>query len=505
MTYELKDGDLRDQLVSHGQASSISVLRLGNLVQTIWRRKWYLAGCMLISLGLGATYLAVAEPTYKVSARVLVQPRGWPMDNGASARHEEEFLATQAEIICSPSVIERALATVKQPITTSQDKDPMLAVLGMLTVRPVNGTNVLSVSYWCKNSIAGTSMVQGILGSYQQFLQEMNDGSRLETLGLLTRSEEGLRSELEDREKHYRELRKQSPLVGSGTGATTFQTTLLDRLQRTLSEVRDRRIDLENRMELMNLSSDSDLVARSAQHELIAVAVDAPTDGEQVEPRTPSPRVQTVQHVEFRPSLESNDDYAGLDLLANVKLTGAPDPSFILQEMYLAEVREKELGKNYGPKHPEIRALREEAAAWKERLRELNSQAPVTLQREITAAQIRENQLVERYNKEVEKTKRHDDFLVSDRQELDGINRLKTIHNSIIAQLNDWHLAEPDEDGGLGPKVVVLEAPATGSGPVWPKKSILLGLCAMTEQSSIRSASAYLLPNSQITEPRPLV
>ncbi len=107
----------------------------------------------------------------------------------------------------------------------------------------------------------------------------------------------------------------------------------------------------------------------------------------------------------------------------------------------------------------------------------LNNHASVALQREIAATQIRENQLVELYNRELEKAKANDDFLLSEQQELDAIDRLKTIHNSMIAQLNDWHLVEPGEDGGLGTKVVVLEEPSIGLGPVWPRKSLLLGLC----------------------------
>jgi len=451
---------------------------VSDMLDVVWSHKWRVGVSIVISLVLGTLYLISAEPIYRVSARVLVQRQGWPLDNRARARHEAEFLATQAEIISSPSVIEHALATVKQPFTTDPGMDPMVAMLENLTVSPVTGTNVLRVSYRCKNPIAGINMVQAILGSYQRFLQEMNDGSRMETLSLLTRSEEGLRSELEAREKHYRELRKQSQLVGTGKSATTFQTTLLERLQQTMSEVRDRRIDLQNRIELMTPSSDADSVAHRAQYKLTAVDLDAPTDGERVERITPSPPVHFVQHTEFRPSFGSSDDNAALDLLANVKLTGTPDPSLIVQILYLAEVRQRELAKICGVQHPEMRAAREQVAAWKDRLRMLNNQAPVVLQREINAAHIRENQLLELYNKELKKAKANDDFLVSEQQELDGIDRLKTIHNSIIAQLNDWQLVEPGEDGGLGTKVVILEAPTIGSGPVWPRKSVLLSLCA---------------------------
>ncbi len=51
-----------------------------DLVQVIWRRKGWLAGCLLISLALGAAYLTQVEPSYRVQARVLVQQQGLPLD-----------------------------------------------------------------------------------------------------------------------------------------------------------------------------------------------------------------------------------------------------------------------------------------------------------------------------------------------------------------------------------------------------------------------------------------
>ncbi len=295
---------------------------VSDLLAVVWRHKWHVGGSLAVSILMGILYLSYAKPTYQVSARVLVQPQGWPLDEGARARHEKEFLATQAEIVSSPSVIEGALAAVNQAIATDQDIDPMLAVLGNLTVRPVSGTNVLGVSYRCKDSLAGVNLVQAILGSYQQFLQEMNDGSRLETLRLLTRSEEGLRSELEEREKRYQELRKQSPLIGQRKDATMSQTASLERLEQTLSEIRDRRLDLQNRIELMTQPPDAGLVAGHTRPELAAVAYNVSTEGEQF-----------VQHADFRPALEPGDDHAALDLLANANLTGVPDLSFDCAEI----------------------------------------------------------------------------------------------------------------------------------------------------------------------------
>lgn len=443
-------------------------------MEVFCRHKLCLAGCLIISLGLGAAYSLYAKPTYKVASRVLVQPEGSPLRDGNSPRHELEFLATQGEIISSPAVVERAVASLKRPLTIEPGVDPVLAVLTDLTVKPLSGTNVLSVTYRCKESEEGISLVQAVLDSYQQFLQDMDAGSRLETLQMLTRSEEQLRSELENREQRYRELRKQSPLIGQGKDAN-LQITMLEKLGQSLAEVRNRRIDFQNRITLLGKSSDTRVAVRRPPLELTAVAVAGPPPEEQAELVSWSPYM--AEDALIPADVSSNKNIA-LDLIADVKLTVTPSPAQIFEELYRAEVRQKELAERCGADHPEMRAANERIAAWKGQLQELNEQAPIALQREIDAALRRENQLAVLYNAELEKAKSSDDFLVVEKQEMDGIERLKTMHNSLVFQLNDWRLLEPGEDGVWGTKMSIIEAPTIGTGPVWPKLSIVLLLSA---------------------------
>ena len=452
------------------QADITQSVGLPDLMAILSSHKLCLAGWLIVSLGLGAAYSFQAQPTYKVGSRVLVQAEGSPLSDGNSPRHEKEFLATQGEIISSPAVVERAVTSMKQPLTIEPGVDPVLAVLAELTVKPLSGTNVLSVAYRCKKSEEGISLVQAILDSYEQFLQDMNNGSRLETLQMLTRSEEQLRSDLENREQRYRELRKQSPLIGQGKDAS-LQMTMLEKLGQTLNEIRNRRIDFQNRMASLGESSETRLAVARANQRLTAVAVPGPPNEEIAE------RARWTPAEDALPPLGYNNNIA-LDLIADVKLTGTPSPGQIFEELYRAEVRQKELAQLCGKDHPEMRSAQQRIAAWKEQLHGLNEQAPIALQREIDSALRREKQLAELYNTELQKAKGSDDFLVIEKQELDGIERLKTMHNSLVFQLNDWRLVEPGEDGGWGTKMSIIEAPTIGSGPVWPKLSIVLLLSA---------------------------
>jgi uncharacterized protein involved in exopolysaccharide biosynthesis len=423
---------------------------LADLLGVLSRHKLCLVVWLLGALGLGVWYSSHASPTYKISSRVLVQTEGSRLDASGSPRFDVGFLATQSQIIGSPAVIERAVASMTTPLTVEPNKSPVLAVLEDLSVKPLSGTHVLTVSYQCKNPDEGISLVSSVLESYQQFLKDMDDNSRLETLRLLTQSEAQLRSDLEEREQRYRELRMQSPLVGRD--ATNLQATSLEQVGQDLSATRNRRIDFQNRLASLEKSTDGSVVTEPAKEVLTSLIADT------------------------QPSTNQNENLA-LYLIADVK-TGKPDPAQIFEELYRAEVRQKELAQRCGPDHPSMRAEQEKIAAWKKRLDGLNEQAPIALQREIDAALNRENQLSELYNAELKQAKANDDFLIIEKQELDGIERLKTIHNSLVFQLKDWRLMAPGDDGVWGTKMSIIEAPTYGAGPIWPKLPIVLVLSA---------------------------
>jgi uncharacterized protein involved in exopolysaccharide biosynthesis len=452
------------------------------LLGIVWRRKWLIASCMAVAVLLGVVYLRYAEPIYQVRARVLVQPKRWPLNERLEHQPEKEFLATQAQIVSSPAVIERVVPAISSHASLPEGMDPLLAVQQELSVEPVLGTNVLSVAYDCLVPSEGIATVEGILESYQRFLHEVNDDSRLESLNLLTRSEEKLRGELDEREAEYLDLRRQSPMVGRDRDALTFQWTLLQKLAEALSDARQSRIDLQNRVELLADASTETFPAVDAGRGAARAAADEAVD-DQVSSRSRTLVIPVSTRTTHSSVADSSTDRLPVmmtDPLVGTGMAVPPEFDLVSRELLAAEMREGRLAQHCGPKHPDLLAVRGQIASLRQRLVSLTRQAPATLQRELVVATTREDQLLELYEKELQAAKANEDFLVREGLELDGIERLKTIHNSIVAQLNDWHLVEPGEDGGMGVNVVVLEAPTIGIGPVWPKQPLLLSLCAAT-------------------------
>ncbi len=452
---------MRESRTVSETSGTITALRLRDIIALAWKGKWYLSGCVLVSLLAGAGYLMKVEPTYQVNARLLVQQEGFPLERDIQSRKDTEFLATQAEIIGSPAVVEQAAVSLEGKMPAGFGEGGVVrSILGSLLVKPVTGTNVLSISFRSHDEEFAVDTVNAIVHSYQKYLQEMDRDSNLHALDLLTESERTLRSDLEDLQAKYRRIRKNSPLMGQGAQAASVQRSLLENLGMSLSATRTRRIELENQIRVMKLSPTAHVAL--ADKGAVITPVSAPARLQSVSSQPDDPEL-----VDWRDSLVPNMQAEGYESLMSFR-----------QQVALAEIRLQGLERNYGEKHPEMKAVRKEVSAWKKVLHEMVENAPKMLERDLATIELQEQRLTDLYEKEFEKAKVVDSHLLEEQQALDGIQRVQMIHDSILTQLRELQLADQAlENGRSVVKVAVLEAPALKHHPIWPKKSVLLGGC----------------------------
>ena len=212
----------------HEPSDSVLALISPEFVAMLWRRKWHLALPVAIALALGFAYLLRVHPTYNVQARVLVERQGMPLEQERPSPRNDAFLATQAEIIRSPAVVARAAASLPARLIATDGVDPAAMILDSLTVKPVLGTNVLSVGFASPDEARGIQTVEAIIASYREYLRKSDHDSHIESLGLLTREERELRGDLNEQERQYLQLRQNSALLGQGADAAAVQLRVVD-------------------------------------------------------------------------------------------------------------------------------------------------------------------------------------------------------------------------------------------------------------------------------------
>jgi polysaccharide biosynthesis transport protein len=210
-----------------GDAHAAPSINWLGMLEIAWRRKSLLALGMVAALIVGSLYYSQQTPLYESEASVLIvrkRPEAVTGNEGQMSEFED-YVATHRLLIQSPLVVERAakadhLQTLE---TLSQEKgDVTASIIRKLKVEPIsndkgaNASNVLHLAF--RGPIADECgvIINSVLNSYQQFLDETYRDASADTVKLITNARDVLDSDISKLEKAYRDFRQNSPLVSYG-------------------------------------------------------------------------------------------------------------------------------------------------------------------------------------------------------------------------------------------------------------------------------------------------
>ena len=365
-------------------------------------------------------------------------------------------------------------------------------VLEDLEVQPLAGTSVLSLQFTARDDQKAIDMMQAVIASYRQFLQQQDQSAHRETMVVLAEREKGLRDDLKRLQSEYETLHRESPLLGRDSTAAETQRAALTRLGELLSTTKQRRIQLENyRMELAGLQNrapaNEALVEGFPSLEgpttLIRMPRAEPTTGvSQGTVREPAIASGEPNRAALSERVES-EERAAADLLSRMSREGIvsfEDPLLLQRSLSEALVREAELGQKFGPKHPDMRAVRGLIQSLRDRLTQTVRDAPAMVERELVAVREHEERLGKAYQEEFQRMKEVDHVLLQEEQVLAEIQRVQTVHATLMTQLNQSELSDEAAAGGRATiGVRVLDGPAIDTTKTWPKPVPLMAICVV--------------------------
>ena len=440
-------------------------------------------------------------------ADVVPDPADTVSSNGASrnlsatSASEPPLLAVSAEP--ARSIPRETLASVAvsgdhagDPIREAWRSWAVTEILEDLEVQPLAGTSVLSLQFTAQDDRDALVMMNAVIASYREFLQHRDQTSHRETIGVLAEREKTLRDELKRLQTVYESLHRQSPLLGRDATAAETQRATLARLGELLSTTKQRRIQLENyRTELAGLQNRAveaeslvgaplplnraTTLIRMPQVDALAESSAAGlTDSPAAKPSTGEISADSSNGVEQR---------AAADLLSRMSREGIvsfEDPLLLQRSLSEALVREAELGQKFGPKHPDMRAVRGLIQSLRDRLNQTVRDAPAMVERELVAVREHETGLEKAYQEEFQRMKEVDNVLLKEEQVLAEIQRVQQVHATLMTQLNQSELSDEAAAGGRASiGVRVLDGPTVDTSKTWPKPvpmlaiSVVIGMC----------------------------
>ena len=194
-------------------------LYLQDIPSILQRQKWVIAITTAVVMALGVIYLFTATKIYGAGTEVLVERRDSALGEFARVTvANNAFLATQAEIIHSQTIVEPALATLPFDLSDDPEADPVRIALASLSVSPVHGTDVLAIHYRGVDAEKGVWLLDAVLDQYRAFLSSIEFEGHSGALDLLREREHALGQQVAELEEEYKEsVRRSGSLDASGS------------------------------------------------------------------------------------------------------------------------------------------------------------------------------------------------------------------------------------------------------------------------------------------------
>jgi protein tyrosine kinase modulator len=239
-------------------------------IQQKWKQiaAWALLGCLLA--GMVSFF---ATPLFSVTAQVVIEQQD-PMEAAfGRSSGNSAFVATQAEILHSRSVIENAVANLAPSPATdvkAEDFNPVDDALEAVQASAISGTQVVALSYLGKDPIYGANLLTAIVDAYRHKFNADEIYMQQQRLQAKEDEYETLLKELEALESKLYTTRAEGFGGGSAEEAVAAQTQILRDQTERLGIVRQQRLALESQLlaGAVDISYD-DPITRGLQEQLV--------------------------------------------------------------------------------------------------------------------------------------------------------------------------------------------------------------------------------------------
>ena len=431
-------------------------------LQAAWHRKPLVLLGLVVGLALGGVYYVLAVPLYESKAQVLVVKKRPDNVTGMDTRHleVEDYVATQREIIRSQLIVERALkkpALAGSPSFDGGGESAADALLASLQITrnkgPAGYNNVLDLSQRTKTADQAAIVLDAVIDSYKDFLDETYHNMSDSTLDLVKKARDEVLQEILRKEAAYRDFQQKSPLVWVGQERSALWKDRLTGIESKRVALLLLRAEVQGQLDAIDNARQHKL----SRETILALIASHSGKGEEDNPR----RV---------PAMALREHLSPL----------------------LAE--ERKLAAVYGPRHPELQAIRREidrarvfysspAASWRTASNKEGGKAgpddPVEdhvhyLRQQLKQVQISERLLGEVYEQERSSAKKLAIYEAQDEGFRTDIARLNSLYDGIVKQLQNVRMVR--EVGGYEAKI--LSSPSTGR-KVAPKGILIFPAAAL--------------------------
>ncbi|MEH6588777.1 MAG: hypothetical protein V7746_00895 [Halioglobus sp.] len=240
-------GAEKNMLIQPISSPEVPGFTLDDAIDVVRQRPLTLLVFVLIGVLVALLMLKLIAPLYAVSARIVItqQAPGKLIDTDSGS---VTFIATQAEVMQSPTVVGAAVATLPRPEYLEPEQDTVVHALESVNASAILGTRVVALGYLGADANYGVALLTAMVDAY---VMEVRDSTRSgQTKSVDTKSGEldALLEKTVQLEAKIKEQRELNNIIGTANEAARAQANRLANLVTEIMKVRSRRIELESRL-----------------------------------------------------------------------------------------------------------------------------------------------------------------------------------------------------------------------------------------------------------------
>lgn len=221
-----------------------------NIFAVIWRRRWIVLACVLLSIIGGVVYYLKATPIYASTATIYVQDNALKMVNdpmGTGGR-SQAYLFTQCQVITSTAILGEALqnpavATAK---TLNGQSNPVGVLKSSISAAPDKLSDLINVSMESTSAQDAAVLVNAVVEAYILHQSQSHKSTALEVLKIFEKSRKDYDTALTTTQSNILELKKNNPDLTFSSDRGNLVTTKLGELADRLLKAQLRQIDIKS-------------------------------------------------------------------------------------------------------------------------------------------------------------------------------------------------------------------------------------------------------------------
>lgn len=310
-----------------------------NLLQIAWQRRSLVMLGVVGGLIVGGIAYVQKPPTYQTNAQLIViKKQGNPLsgtDPDPRQSYYEDYVSTHQVVIKSPVVVANAVQKRNLTQLTAMNgvRDPILAIRTALTVQregkdPMAASNVLNLSYRGPKAEDCAIILDSIIDSYKDFLDETYKNVSNTALTEISRAAIDLQKNLDLKVKGYEEFQAKAPVLSAkGIDGRGIQEVWITQLYNLRLSQLVRRAELRGRIDALETAIKE---GRGRQVLMVQLTASANRTGASLGSTTLASASGLARGAERKPD----------------------------EQLYDLLLKEQALLSEYGPQHPEVVAVR---------------------------------------------------------------------------------------------------------------------------------------------------